>query len=107
MSSKPHRWARGLVLASFLLGVGVAAYAAEAEQAPDAGEAAQPPESGAPLRQPLSSEKRTPEEGPSRGDERRILGPHGSAMDGVRGSGIAPAPGAFGTDAGSPSDLHR
>lgn len=37
----------------------------------------------------------------------RGLGPHGPSMDGIRGSGIAPAPGAFGTDAGSPSDLRR
>ena len=104
MSSKRHCWARALVLASFLVGMRGSANAAEPEQPADA--AAQPEEGGE-VRRRFSSEKTPVEEAPSGTDPRRIVGPHGQAMDGVRGSGIAPAPGAFGTDAGSPSDLHR
>jgi len=53
----------------------------------------------------FDSEKRVEE---PRGDVKGPgVAPHGPAMDGVRGSAIAPAPGAFGTDAGSPDDLRR
>jgi len=51
------------------------------------------------------SSKQTPQ--PSDDARGGQLGPHGPAMDGVRGSAIGPAPGAFGTDASSPSDLRR
>lgn len=53
------------------------------------------------------SSKKPPDEEPDGEVRGRGLGPYGPAMDGVRGSGIAPAPGAFGTDAGSPADLRR
>ena len=52
------------------------------------------------MTEPLSSE---PEALPRQG----VPNPVGPALDGVRGSALGPAPGAFGSDAGNPSDLRR
>ena len=94
MKSTRNRRRRALVLATLLVGVCAPAFADEPVEARPTlrpGERAR-----------FSSEKRAEDAG------RTGLGsPQGPAMDGVRGSAIAPAPGAFGTDAGSPDDLRR
>ena len=108
MSSTRNRCARGVVLALFLFAAEKAAYAAEQEHSTEVtGSQGEPTPRGVRERHRVAPKKSVPDEVPLEKDERRIVGPHGPAMDGVRGSGIAPAPGAFGTDAGSPSDLHR
>jgi hypothetical protein len=103
MSSKPDPFLRRALFA-FLFLVIAASGSAEAEDRDPA-----PPAEEQPTLAPGAGYRfdSKPPEDPGDEVRGRDLGPHGPAMDGVRGSGIAPAPGAFGTDASSPGDLRR
>lgn len=96
-----------LVLAAILLGgVGGTSYAEEQAAGGVTPRVEQTP-GRAQVQRRISSKDKMAEDAGKDAHKPGMKGPHGPSMDGQRGSAIAPAPGAFGTDAGSPSDLRR
>jgi len=109
-TTKAGRWAFALAIALMPCAGAGLGYAEDDEPAADerSVDADKPQNPDAVIEHPIGSKDHRPaEKNPDRPGHSPFGSAHGPAMDGVRGSAIGPAPGAFGTDAGSPSDLRR